>query len=138
MKVDNRLDVITIFIIRVLPIVISLYCALELYDAWQGLSTNEYRHILNNSGIKSICFFLISLSQSSKFHCVWNRVLWINLSAMALLQFLDVKYNLIPTAELQLIILSAMQVIAILTTIILAVIHFIKVNYKKWQNESRI
>lgn len=119
-----------IFIVRFIPIVLFLIIAIDIIYCWNGINNLAFNHLHYNSFIYALALFLISLS-NPKYHCVWNRAMYVELMLVPLINYADAKWCIFPDAVPMLITLSATWIIAALVTVILALRHFIKPRLKK-------
>lgn len=122
----KNLDVL---IVRLLPIILYFQIGYVVYNCWDGISTYPFNLFHSNSFPFSISLFIISLS-NKKYHCIWNRALYIELSIIPLVNYIGAKYDIFNT-EIRLYIVTYTLLIAGLITIILAVYHFIKTQRSK-------
>lgn len=79
-----------IFVVRFIPIIIFVYIAIIFVLAWQGYYNTMNEYILGNSFIYALSLFLISLS-NPKYHCIWNRAMYVELMIVPLINFADAK-----------------------------------------------
>lgn len=122
-----------ILLVRLAPIVITLYLVFVIIFAYQGESLYEYNYILGHS--LYVDFTLLILSYNNKhYHCSYNRALIYNLLAVDILGFLDTKFSIINDAETQLTIICTFLGIASIISIYYAIKHFYKVNKSKINN----
>lgn len=119
-----------IFILRFLPIIVFLNMGIVTLNAWCGELLSGNKYFLGNSFIYALALFLISLS-NPKYHCVWNRAMYVELMLVPLINYADAKWCIFPDAVPMLITISATWIIAALVTVILALRHFIKPRLKK-------
>lgn len=127
---------VDIIIVRFLPIIFFISIAILLIYSWSGSVFYAINNILGNSFIYALALFLISLS-NPKYHCVWNRAMYVELMIVPLINFADAKWCIFPDAVLMLAVLSSTWVIAFIATIVLAIRHFVKIRLKKYGLENR-
>lgn len=118
----KRLDVT---IIRFIPILLSVFIGINIYDSWNGEFTYFSMFFHSNSVIYASALFLISLS-NKKYHCIWNRAMYIELIVFPLINYIDAKFNLIPDTVLYLKAITSLYIASLVITIYLGANHFIK------------
>lgn len=122
---------IDIFIVRYLPIIMFVYTAIVITKAWNGIPSTLSNFFLANPFIYALSLFLISLS-NPKYHCIWNRAMYVELMIVPLINFADAKWCIFPDAVSMLAVLTGTWMIAFIVTIILAIRHFIKPRKEKY------
>lgn len=122
---------VDIAIVRFLPIIFFITIAILLIFSWNGIVFCAINNIFGNSFIYSLSLFLISLS-NPKYHCIWNRAMYVELMIVPLINFADAKWCIFPDAVSMLAVLTSTWMIAFIVTIILAVRHFIKPRKEKY------
>lgn len=127
---------IDITVVRLIPIILFLFIAIDLIYCWNGIDFTLFNHLHYNSFIYALALFLISLS-NPKYHCVWNRAMYAELMIVPLINFADAKWCIFPDAVLMLAVLSSTWVIAFIVTILLAIRHFVKIRLKKYESKDR-
>lgn len=121
----RRFDV---FIVRVLPFILYLWSFLVVLLECLGVELDVHT-LHGNSAIYALSLFLISLSDR-KYHCVWNRAMYILLILLPVANYITTKIDNINVATYVGVVLTSFLVTAIATAY-LAIKHFIKVNKKK-------
>lgn len=101
----------------------ALYFIYVIYNAWQGISVfdDTYKILLE------LCLFL-QVNSDRHFHCRYMRHLAFAVFLTDLISIIDMKFDIIPSNEVFLLIISSIWIFGITSTIYLAVKHFIKVN----------
>lgn len=125
------------FIVRASIIVLTIYMGISFLYAWNGVLLYEYDSLYSCSLVTGILLNALVYSQG-KYHCVYMRGLSSNLVLTPTLDYIDCRYCIFENAETMLIVLSSMWVISVITTLILAVRHFIratKIKNKKHKYE---
>lgn len=123
---------IDVFLVRYLPIVMLIYIGLTVIYAWNGIAMPFSVYIFGNSFIYSFVLFFVSLADS-KYHCVWNRAMYIEMMLVPLINYADGKFTIFPTAEGLLITLSVTWILTLVATVFLAVRHFFRPRIKKFR-----
>lgn len=122
---------VDILIVRLFPIILFVNNAVIIAMAWNGIASPFNRYLLGNSFIYALSLFLISLS-NPKYHCIWNRAMYVELMIVPLINFADAKWCIFPDAVSMLAVLTGTWMIAFIVTIILAIRHFIKQRKVKY------
>lgn len=121
-----------IFLVRFLPIIMLIYIGVTILYAWNGIRMPCNIYIFSNSFIYSLVLFFVSLADK-KYHCVWNRAMYIEMMVFPLINYADSKFAIFPTAEGLLITLSVTWIAALVATVFLAVRHFLKPRIKRYR-----
>lgn len=126
-----RMKKVDVFLIRYLPIVMLIYIGINIIYAWRGIIFTDADFIFANSFIYSLVLFFVSLADR-KYHCVWNRAMYVEMMVVPLINYADGKFSIFPTAEDLLITLSVTWILTLIATIFLAVRHFARPRIKKY------
>lgn len=121
------------FIVRITIFYCTLYFLYVLYYVWNGINVFDDTYKL----LLEYCLFVLA-KEHPKYHCRFARFLALNLFATESITYVDNEYCIFENAETMLIVLSSMWVISVITTLILAVRHFIratKIKNKKHKYE---
>lgn len=116
-----------IFIVRTLPFIMFILLGINIICCWFGVDTTTMDMLLGNNAIYALSLYLISKS-NPKYHCVYNRLMYLVLIIIPIFNYLDSKFNLVPCVETYLIIVTISYFMASLLTSILAVKHFCTIN----------
>ena len=119
-----------IFIVRFLPIVLYIITTIVIIQCWNGVDSMPINKLHSNSLFYSSSLFLISLS-NKRYHCVWNRAMYIELMFVPTFNYVDAKWDIIPDNYTFLMILTLSLVLTLIITLILAIRHFLKPRIKK-------
>lgn len=123
-----------VFIVRILPFVLFLISISITIIELCGFKTNiEKLH--GNSAIYAFSLFLIFIS-NPKYHCVWNRAMYVFLIAVPLLHYLDSFFCFIPTRKVYLVIVIIYIIITMCATGYLAIRHFCLVNKRNGKKHT--
>lgn len=114
------------FIVRITIFYCTLYFLYVLYYAWNGINVFDDTYKL----LLEYCLFVLA-KEHPKYHCRFARFLALNLFATESITYVDNEYCIFENAETTLIVLSSMWVISVITTLILAVRHFIRATKVK-------
>lgn len=122
-----------VFIVRIYPFLAYLYLGLTILNAYNGVSLSVYNNLFTTSSFAAFSMFLISLS-NTKYHCSYNRAMYIMLMIVPLINFIDAKYCIFEEAETQLLVLSSLWFVTAIITSILALNHFLFKRIRKAWN----
>ena len=125
-----------IFIMRCIPLVFFIYIIVVYMLAWLGIQNIGLEYFMGDSVLFSLSMFLISLS-NKKYHCLWNRAMYVEMIVVPLINYVDYKWNLFADAYIFLIFVSSTIVLTIVATVFLSVRHFMKPRIEKIRYESR-
>lgn len=121
---------IDVLVVRFLPFILYLLFGIILLCVGNGVDVSIIYELHGNSVIYALSLFLISLS-NNKYHCVWNRAMYVFLIAIPLLNFLDATFDFIPTTNVYITIIRILYGITAIITAYLAVRHFVLTIIKK-------
>lgn len=131
-KWENRLKRLDVFLIRFLPLVLFIFLGDILIDSWHGISQYPFNLFHSNSVLYAFVLFFVSLADK-KYHCVWNRAMYVELIIFPLINYTDAKIGIFPDTESLLVALTITWFAAVLATVILAVRHFVRPRIKKYR-----
>ena len=117
-------------IVRILPFILYIILGVEIVLCWNGVDISLVNLLHGNSALYATSLFLISLS-NRRYHCKYNRYMYVLLIAVPVINFLDGVFNIFPIADTYLIAISVLYFVVAFITAFLAIKHFIKVNINK-------
>ena len=88
----NKLDVV---IVRLLPFVLYVIMGIYVTRAMLGIEINEFLLLHGNSAIYATALYIISLS-NKRYHCKWNRAMYIFLIIVPIINYVDARWCIIP------------------------------------------
>lgn len=121
---------IDVFLVRFVPIVMLIYIGVSVLYAWNGIVLQYGSYIFSNSFVYSLVLFFISLADK-KYHCVWNRAMYIEMMLVPLLNYAQARFHIFPVVEGFLVTLTVTWFVTILATVFLAVRHFLRPRIKR-------
>lgn len=121
-----------VFLVRYIPIAMLIYIGVNIICAWEGIMFTDADFIFANSFIYSFVLFFVSLA-ARKYHCVWNRAMYVEMMLVPLINYADGKFTIFPTAEGLLITLSVTWILTLVATVFLAVRHFLRPRFKRFR-----
>lgn len=131
-KEPNGLKKLDIFIVRFLPLLLFLFLGGTIIDCWNGVFRYAFSLLHSNSIFYALALFLISLADK-RYHCIWNRAMYIELIVFPLISYIDEKTGMFPDAESLLILLSVTWFVTAFASVVLAVRHFLKPRIRKYK-----
>lgn len=124
-----------VFIVRFLPLVLFFILGDVLIDSWRGISQYPFNLFHSNSVLYALVLFFVSLADK-KYHCVWNRAMYVELMIFPLINYADAKIGIFPDVESLLAVLTGTWFLTAGITIYLAVRHFIRASRKRRANHG--
>ena len=124
-----------IFIVRFLPLILFLIFGAYLMCAWKGVDIRFLYNLHCNSLIYALALYFIS-STNRKYHCKWNRAMYVFLVVVPIINFLDSTFVIIPTERVYLIVIHTIYVTVAIYTLFMAIKHFIQQSIKRMKNGS--
>lgn len=115
-----------ILIVRLLPFVLYGISLHTTYEAFQGIDEYPFNLLHSHSAIYGLALFFISLA-NKKYHCVYNRAMYIFLVVVPVVNWFDGMFNLFPTIKGYIILISLIFGITAIATAYLAIRHFYQV-----------
>lgn len=121
-----------IFIIRFLPFILFIIYGLNVYFACTDREPFLSYELHGNSALYSLALFFISLA-NKRYHCIWNRAMYVFLIAIPLFNYLDDKFYLVQTEEAYIITLQVTYGLTALITAYLAIRHFVQISKRRME-----
>lgn len=126
------LDVI---IVRFIPFVLFvIYIGSIIYCCNHGQTPLIY-YLHSHSVIYSSALFVISLA-NKRYHCTWNRAMYIFFIVVPIINYLEAKFNILPSDATSLYFIAIITSLTIISTAYLAIKHFITISKRKLKNGS--
>ena len=122
-----------ILIVRLLPFILFVITGANSLFAINGIDITVTYKLHSHSALYALALFLISLS-NKKYHCLWNRAMYIYLILQPTCNFLDGVFDFIPTKEGAIIIAHMLWIITAIITAYLAIKHFINASKRRLNN----
>ena len=122
-----------VFIVRFLPFILFIIFGINLYCAYNFIDITITYELHGNSFIYALALFIISLS-NKKYHCVWNRAMYVFLIAVPIFNFLDAIFVFFEDIDIYIAIIYWAFRITALITAFLAIRHFIQMSKRRMDN----
>ena len=123
---------IDVLIVRLLPFLLFVVFGISLLCCWCRVDIIDTYDLHGNSVIYALSLFLISLS-NKKYHCVYNRAMYIFLIVLPIFNFLDATLLIFATDLSYMITISVMVVLTAIITAYLAIRHFVQISKRRME-----
>lgn len=127
---------IDVFVVRLVPFLLFVIFGISLLCCWCRIDIIDTYDLHGNSVIYALSLFLISLS-NKKYHCIYNRAMYIFLIVLPIFNFLDTTLLICATDLSYMITVSVMFVLTALITAYLAIHHFIQMSKRRLDNGGK-
>lgn len=125
-----------ILVVRFLPFLLFVIFGLNIiFSFFGGYGLVPYE-IHGNSSLYALGLFIISLS-NKKYHCVWNRAMYLFLIIVPLFNYLEATLCLLPTWDAYVYVVSTAYILTAIATAYLAIRHFIQMTMKRYYARIR-
>ena len=128
----NRIDVA---IVRFLPFVLYILIGVCTTLIICGKDIGEFYLIHGNSAIYATAMYIISPS-NKRYHCKWNRAMYIFLIIVPIINYVDARWCIIPDERAYIIVFNTAYIGVALWTAIMAVRHYRKSLKGKKNNKA--
>lgn len=126
---------IDVFVVRFTPFVVFAFFIMGIVYSIVEDKTPEFYYLHSNSAIYALGLFLISLA-NKRYHCIYNRAMYIFLIIVPIINYLEVKYDIFPCEDAYSLSIAVMALFTIMATSYLAIRHFILKSKRKLDNGS--
>ena len=121
-----------IFIVRFLPFVLYIIFVLNVICTCCGREPFVSYELHGNSAFYALGLFLISLA-NKRYHCVWNRAMYIFLILIPILNYLDSVFIFFEETEAYLWFVIIFTILTALITAYLAIKHFVQISKRRME-----
>lgn len=122
-----------VFIVRFLPFILFIIYGLNVWSACADRDPFLSYELHGNSAFYALGLFLISLA-NKRYHCVWNRAMYIFLIAVPLFNYFDSVFYIIPTEVAYILTVQISYGLTALITAYLAIRHFIQMSKRRMEH----
>lgn len=122
---------IDVLVVRFLPFALYVLFGVILFCIGNGWDITIIYELHGNSALYAFALFLISLS-NKKYHCIWNRAMYVFLIAIPTFNFLDAIFNIVPMVDAYITIIRIAYIITAIITTCLAIRHFLQSSIRKY------
>lgn len=127
---------IDVLVVRLVPFLLFVIFGISLLCCWCRIDIIDTYDLHGNIVIYALSLFLISLS-NKKYHCIYNRAMYIFLIVLPIFNYLDAKFNLVPVVENYITIVASAFGLTALITAYLAIRHFIQMSKRRLDNGGK-
>lgn len=113
-------------IVRATIFGLAIYMLIVFYFAWNGVIVTFDGYVV----LLDYCLYRLACDEG-KYHCKYARAIPINLMFTDTFSCFHTAFNIIPSAEIYLFIVSGTWAISVVVTIYLGISHFRKVRELK-------
>lgn len=119
-----------VFIVRFLPFILFVITGANTILCACGIDVRDGYYLHSHSAIYATALFFISLC-NKRYHCVWNRAMYIYLIIVPILNYLDKKFDFIPYDYWGFIITMILYLGTAIITAYLAIKHFVNASKRR-------
>ena len=119
-----------IFIVRFLPFILFIIFAINMIGSYRGVDMILSYELHGNSALYALALYGISLS-NKRYHCVWNRAMYLFLIFVPILNFLDTVFCFLPSDRAYMTVIVVSYSITALITAYLAIKHFVQASKRR-------
>ena len=125
-----------VLIVRLLPFVLFIILGVNIACCYCGLDVTVSYELHGNSALYALGLFLISLA-NKRYHCIWNRAMYVFLIFVPTLNFLDATFYFVPSDKVYLGLILGTYLLTIIITAFLAIRHFVLMSKRRLDNGGR-
>lgn len=122
-----------VFIVRFLPFILYVIFGSNLVCLYHKIDITIFFELHGQSALYALALYFISLS-NKKYHCKWNRAMYLYLIFVPVFNFLDISFGFYPTQEEALVVLLHAFGITAIITAFLAIRHFIQMSKRRLEH----
>ena len=112
-----------VLIVRFLPFVLFIILGLNIVCCYCGLDITVSYELHGNSALYALGLLLISLA-SKRYHCIWNRAMYVFLILVPTFNYIDSKFGFVPDKETYITLFHYAYGITAIITAYMAMRHF--------------
>ena len=124
---------IDVLVVRLMPFILFGLFIVYLICGYLKIDVTHVYKLHGNSAIYALSLFLISLA-NKKYHCVYNRAMYIFLITIPIINYLEVKFHIFPNKETHILFIVIATIATALITAYLAIRHFVNISKRKLNN----
>lgn len=122
-----------ILIVRFLPFILFIIFGMNVLFSCIDRDPFVSYELHGNSVLYAVSLFLISLV-NKRYHCVWNRAMYVFLIFVPLLNYVDSVFYIIPSDRAYILTINISYILTSLITAYLAIRHFVQGVKRKMNN----
>lgn len=124
---------IDVLVVRFAPFILFGIFISNIIYCYANSDMPHFNKLHGNSAIYAMCMFLISLA-NKKYHCTYNRAMYLFLITIPIVNYLEVKYHIFPTNEVHVLFIVMATIATAIITAYLAIKHFVNISKRKINN----
>ena len=121
-----------VFIVRFLPFILFIITGINIVCCASGIDIRDSYYLHSHSIIYAFVFFVVSLA-NKRYHCIWNRAMYLFLIIVPIINYLDKKIDFIPLNNIASVIIVVLYLSTIVATAYLAIRHFVQASKRRLQ-----
>lgn len=122
-----------VFIVRFLPFILFLVFTTNMIGSYCGVDMILSYELHGNSALYALALYGISLS-NKRYHCIWNRAMYLFLIFVPILNFLDAALCLLPSERAYMTVVVISYLATVVATAFLAIRHFVLMSKRRLDN----
>lgn len=122
-----------VFIVRFLPFILFIITGINIVCCASGIDIRDSYYLHSHSIIYAFAFFVVSLA-NKRYHCIWNRAMYLFLIIVPIINYLDKKIDFIPLNNIASVIIVVLYLSTIVATAYLAIRHFVQASKRRLDN----
>jgi hypothetical protein len=123
---------IDVLIVRFLPFILFIVFSINMIGCYCGIDMILSYELHGNSALYALALYLISLS-NKRYHCIWNRAMYLFLIFVPTLNFLDTAVCFLPSDKAYMTVVIISYLTTVLVTAYLAIRHFVQVSKRRME-----
>lgn len=124
---------IDVLIVRFLPFILFIIFTINMIGSYCGIDMILSYELHGNSALYAFALYFISLS-NKRYHCIWNRAMYIFLIFVPILNFLDSAICFLPSERAYMTVVVVSYLTTIFVTAFLAIRHFVQASKRRMDN----
>lgn len=125
-----------VLVVRLLPFLLYIIVGVNTICCYCGVDVTLSYELHGNSALYAIGFFLVSLV-NSRYHCIWNRAMYLFLVALPVINFVDSAFYIFPTDTAYMLTMLVLYILTAIATAFLAILHFIQMSKRRLEHGSK-
>ena len=125
-----------VFIVRFLPFILFLVFTTNMIGSYCGVDMILSYELHGNSALYALALYGISLS-NKRYHCIWNRAMYLFLIFVPILNFLDTALCLLPSERAYMTVVVISYLATVVATAFLAIRHFVLMSKRRLDNGGK-
>lgn len=122
-----------VLVVRFLPFLLYVIVGINTICCFCGVDVTLSYELHGNSALYAIGFFLISLA-NSRYHCIWNRAMYLFLVLLPIINFVDSAFYIFPTDTSYMLTVVIFYILTAFITAYLAIRHFVTMSKRRLDN----